>query len=431
MNRALWIAFILLAFAFCSCFTVAAETLQKTKPELVGLSGERLSRIDRALQDWVKEGRIPGAVTLVARHGKIAQVGVYGKQDLATGTPLREDAIFAIMSMTKPITSLAVLMLFEEGKFLLTDPVSKYIPAFANIRVVDPSAQNASGLDDPPTVPAKRPITIAHLLLHTAGLSYGSGAHAAAYRKAGIQDLMAPEHTCKEMTLALAKLPLLFQPGENFEYSLADDVLGYFVEVISGMPFDRFVTERILKPLGMNDTSFYLPEEKKGRIAALYRATGSGLEKLPPNNKDRSRPPEQRFFSGGGGLYSTVHDYARFCQMLLNGGELDGVRMVSRKTVEMMTANGVGDIEPGLREGGNKWGLGGVSVRTKLIYDAAILSNGCYMKTGAYTTIFWIDPSEDMFGIFLTQLQPLDWDLMHLFMVLATQSVADGKPVRP
>ncbi|MFC1574103.1 serine hydrolase domain-containing protein, partial [Candidatus Latescibacterota bacterium] len=214
--------------------------------------------------------------------------------------------------------------------------------------------------------------------------------------------------------------------GENYTYSLSDDVLGYFIEVISGMPFDRFLQERIFTPLGMTDTFFYVPEVKKHRLAALYRGDENGnITKMPPDKKILSKSPEQRFFSGGGGLYSTVHDYARFCQLLINGGELDGVRLVSRKTVEMMSTNGVGDIDPKLREGGDKWGLGGVSVRTKHHTDVGILSPGCYMKTGAYTTHFWVDPSEDMFGIFLIQLQPLNWDMMHLFMVLATQAIVD------
>ena len=176
----------------------------------------------------------------------------------------------------------------------------------------------------------------------------------------------------------------------------------------------------------MNDTFFYVPEGKKHRLAAFYRTTeDGGLEKQPPNKKDLSQPSEQRFFSGGGGLYSTMYDYGRFCQMLLNGGELDGIRLVSRKTIEMMTVNGIGDIDPGIREGGDKWGLGGVSVRTKYHTDVGILSPGCYMKTGAYTTHFWVDPSENMYGIFLIQLQPLNWELMHLYMVLATQTIAD------
>ena len=404
-------------------YAVSAEVLPKTKPEKVGLSGSRIERIDSALTSWVNDGKMAGAVTLIARHGKVAHVGVYGSQDREAGVPMSEDTIFAIMSMTKPVTSLAVLMLYEEGHFLLSDPVSKYIPAFENMRVVLPGYEDS---DDPPTVPAKRPITIRHLLLHTAGLSYGSGAHAQHYRKAGISELQSPEHTIGKMTLAIAKLPLLFHPGDDYRYSLSDDVLGYFVEVISGMPFDRFLNERIFEPLGMSDTSFYVPEEKKHRLAALYRTMNDGsLEKRPPNRKDLSKPSEQCHFSGGGGLYSTVHDYARFCQMLLNGGELDGVRLVSRKTVEMMSVNGIGDIVPDLREGGDKWGLGGMSVRTKYHTDVSILPPGCYMKTGAHTTHFWIDPSEDMFGIFLIQLQPLNWDLMHLYMVLATQAVAD------
>ena len=429
MKKTIRFVLAFLVITSYSTVPITSETLQKTKPENVGLSSDRVARIDRTIQSWVDDGKISGSVTLLARHGKIAHLGVYGLQDRETGTPMSEDTIFAIMSMTKPITSLAVLMLYEEGRFLLNDPVSKYIPAFESMRVIEPQKKGASGNAEQATVPAKSPITIRHLLLHTAGLSYGSGAHAGFYKKAGISDLQAPQHTIEEFTLALAKLPLLFQPGESFEYSLSDDVLGYFVEVISGMPFDRFLKERIFKPLDMNVTFFYVPEEKRNRLAALYRTIGSGsLQKQPPGRKDMAKPSEQRFFSGGGGLYSTARDYARFCQMLLNGGELDGVRLVSPKTVEMMTANGVGDIEPGLREGGDKWGLGGVSVRTKYIDDAAILPPGCYMKTGAYSTVFWVDPSDDMFGIFLTQLQPLNWDLMHYYMVLGTQAVVDGKP---
>jgi len=426
MRTKICLLFLFLFSVFSSFDVVTAEVLSKTNPEKVGLSSNRIEHIETTIKSWIDDEKIAGAVTLLARHGKVAHIGVYGYQDKEAKIPMCEDTIFAIMSMTKPITSLAVLMLYEEGKFLLSDPVSKYIPAFKNMQVILPGYEGLEKPEYPPTLPAKRPITIRHLLLHTAGLSYGYGAHARLYKKAGIQNLMAPESTIKEMTLALAKLPLLFHPGDDYQYSLADDVLGYLVEVISGISFDRFLQERIFKPLNMNDTSFYVPEEKKHRLAAFYRTTeNGGLEKQPPNKKDLSQPSEQRFFSGGGGLYSTVRDYSRFCQMLLNGGEFDGIRLVSRKTIEMMTVNGIGDIDPGLREGGDKWGLGGVSVRTKYHTDVGILSPGCYMKTGAYTTHFWVDPSEDMFGIFLIQLHPLNWDLMHLFMVLATQTIAD------
>jgi CubicO group peptidase (beta-lactamase class C family) len=402
-------------------FTFAAP-LPKVNPDKVGFSGSRIERMDRTLRSWVEEEKIAGAVTLLARHGKIAHIGVYGSQDRESRTPMREDAIFAIASMTKPVTSLAVLMLYEEGKFLLTDPVSKYIPEFANVRVIVPGQEVS---DSPATEPAKSPITVRHLLLHTAGLSYGSGAHAKLYRNAGSGDWSSPERTAKDMTLALAKLPLLFHPGEKYAYSLSDDVLGYFIEVVSGMPLDRFMEERIFQPLGMKDTFFYVPDARKSRVASIYRTIGTGLEKQPLNKKLTVSPSERRFFSGGGGLYSTVQDYARFCQMLLNKGELDGVRLVSRKTVEMMTVNGVGDIDPGLSEGGDKWGLGGVSVRTRYFPDAEILSPGCYMKTGAYSTQFWVDPKEDMFGIFLVQLQPLNLGLIHTFMVLGTQAIGD------
>lgn len=408
---------------FCCGVTIAgAENLPKTKPEKVGLSSDRLGNMDRTVQSWVDDGKISGAIALIARHGKVAKVTAYGMQDKESGTPMSEDAIFRIMSMTKPITSLAVLMLYEEGRFLLTDPISKYIPAFENMRVVVPGYD---GLDDPPTMPAKRPITIRHLLLHTAGLSYGSDAHAPHYRKAGISELRGPEHPDRELVLALAELPLIFHPGDDYRYSLSDDVLGYFVEVITGMPFDQFLAQRIFEPLGMKDTFFYVPDDKMGRLASFYRYTDSRLEKISPTVKEKAPKSQQRHFGGGGGLYSTIADYSLFCQMLLNGGELNGVRLVSRKTVEMLSANGVGDIDPKLPEGGDKWGLGGVSVRTKYYADAGLLSPGCYMKTGAYTTQFWIDPSEDMFGIFMTQLQPLDFDMLHYMMVLSTQAIAD------
>ncbi len=418
VSRLLPVLFSLLLFAP----PVFAEPLPRVNPKSVGLSSSRLDRLDQSFQSWMEKGQVAGAVTLLARHGKIAQVGVYGWQDREAKIPMREDTIFAIMSMTKPVTSLAVMMLYEEGKFLLTDPVSKYIPEFADMRVIIPGSEISA---KPPTEPAKTPITIRHLLLHTAGLSYGSEGHALLYRNAKIAELRNPAHTIRDMTVALAKLPLLYHPGEQYRYSLSDDVLGYFVEVVSGMPFDRFLEERIFRPLQMKDTFFYVPGDKQSRVAAVYRSGPSGLEKLPPSNKLTVPPAERRHFSGGGGLYSTAGDYARFCQMLLNGGELDGVRLVSRKTVELITANGIGDIDPGLREGGDKWGLGGVSVRTAHIPDAAILSPGTYMKSGAYTTQFWVDPAEDMFGIFLIQLQPLDLDLIHRVMVLGTQAIEE------
>ncbi|MFC1508244.1 serine hydrolase domain-containing protein [Candidatus Omnitrophota bacterium] len=425
MNHTIRNFFIVVPFTLSLITAVCAQTLPIAAPEDVGLSNKRLERIGAVMDRLIGENRIAGAVTLVSRRGKIAHLETHGMADKENGKPMSEDTIFALMSMTKPITSLAVLMLYEEGKFLLTDPVSKYIPGFRDMRVVI-QEKDASGSVETSTIPAKQPITIRHLLLHTAGLSYGSGSHAAYYKKAGIRELRAPEHTIEELTIALAKLPLLFHPGENYTYSLSDEVLGYFIEVITGKSFDRFLQERIFKPLGMNDTFFYVPEAKKNRLAALYKCDDSGtITKQPPNKKFLVKPLEQRFFPGGEGLYSTVHDYARFCQMLLNGGILDGVRLVSRKTVEMMTTNGVGDIDPNLPEGGDKWGLGGMSVRTKYHTDVGILSPGCYLKTGAYTTEFWVDPSEEMFGILLIQLQPMSWEILHLCMVLATQAIID------
>jgi CubicO group peptidase (beta-lactamase class C family) len=401
---------------------VCGEALPSGTPESAGFSPERLKNVDTVVNAMIEREMIGGAVTLVARHGKIAHTGAYGFMDRERGIKMRRDSLFRIASMTKPVTSLAVLMLFEEGRFLLTDPVSKYIPEFKNMNVLIPGGDDGQ---EPEIVPAKREITIRHLLSHTAGLAYGwGGTLGEMYAEAGIAELQKPQYPIRELVMALAKLPLGYHPGEEYKYSLSDDVLGYLVEVVSGMKFDRFLEERLFAPLGMNDTVFYLSDEQKTRLAALYNVKGDKLEKSDGIERDHAAPGERLHFAGGRGLYSTVDDYARFCQMLLGGGELDGVRIVSRRTVDIFSTNSVGDIEPNLGEGGDKWGYG-VSVRTKRIADNELISTGSYMKTGAWSTYFWIDPAEDMFGVFMTQIRPMNPETYFLFSTAVMQAVME------
>ena len=383
----------------CTLFVpVWPASLPSAKPEDVGLAADRLGRIQTMIQRYIDRHEIAGAVTLVARRGRVAWVRSQGVMNLESQQPMRDDTMFAIASMTKPITSVAAMMLYEEGHFQLNDPVSKFIPEFKNMNVAMPSAPAAYKL-----VPADRPITIRHLLTHTAGLpnSY-VGLTKPEYDK--ITAARKPEDTVGDFTKQLAKLPLNFQPGTSWEYGPATDVLGYLVEVISGMPLDRYFEEKIFKPLGMNDTYFYAPDEKAARRATIYTpVAGGGIRPMAvPASRGR------KFFSGAGGLSSTAPDYVRFCQMMLNGGQLDGTRLLSRKTVELMTQNHIGptiklwDSLPGER-----FGLG-FSVRTDLGESANLGSVGMFGWGGAFGTIFWIDPKEQMIGILMIQLRPYD-----------------------
>jgi CubicO group peptidase (beta-lactamase class C family) len=396
-------------------------------PEEVGLSSRRLDRIVTVMEDQVKRNRIAGAVTLVARRGKVAHLEAHGMMDIETAKPMQEDALFRIASMTKPVTCVAVMILYEEGRFLLNDPISKYIPEFGNQRVLVPPSSEESSSKPRSTVPADREITIRHLLNHTSGLSYGSGPHAKIYQEAGLQDITSrPGATIGEAVRKLAGLPLLHHPGESFVYSLADDVLGYFVEVVSGMPLDEFLQKRILKPLDMKDTGFYVPREDLPRLATYYRLRAQGgLEKMETSPMETASPDLQTFFSGGQGLYSTASDYARFCQMMLNGGELDGVRLLSRKTVELMTTNSIGDLYSAFRStSGDKYGFG-VGIRTERGQHDEIESIGTYMWDGGTRTRFWVDPSEELIGIFMAQLRTRGWALQQRYRVLVYQAIVD------
>ncbi len=410
-----------------ACIPVFGQGLPSASPESVGLSAQRLERIGVVIQKNIEEGRLAGAVTLVARHGKVAWFKAQGMADKENGRPMPPDAIFRICSMTKPITSTAVMTLYEEGRFLLNDPVSKYLPEFRNMKVL---AKTPSG--ETYTMPANREITIKHLLTHTSGLTYHWNADLGArYRDANVaHGLLQYDGRIGDSIRALAGLPLLFNPGERFEYSLSLDVLGYLVEVLSGMPFDEFLRKRIFEPIGMKDTFFFLPDEKVARLATAYTwYDGKGLNRFPDKpivegtleySADYPFRGPKKLFAGGAGLCSSAADYARFCQMLLNGGQLDGQRLLSRKTVELMTHDQLGKINSDFGFGLG-FGISGVKAPLE-----EIGSPGNYGWGGFFYTEFVIDPKEDMVAIFMAQLHPTGGlNLNQVFKALAYQSIID------
>jgi CubicO group peptidase (beta-lactamase class C family) len=385
-----------------------------------GMSSERLERIERFVDDnYIATGKLSGALIQVWRRGGLALNSVLGLADRERQVPLAEDSIFRIYSMTKPITSVAVMMLVEECKIALDDPVSKYIPAWDKLGV------HAGGfMESFQTRPAARPMLVVDLLRHTSGLTYGFQQNTnvdAAYRKLKIGDL-ATEGTLEEMIEKLATLPLEFSPGEAWNYSVSTDVLGYIVGKVSGMSFEGFLKERIFDPLGMVDTAFYVPEEKVSRFCACYAIGALGSKTTStqgPTLQDDSRtsaylkPPT--FVSGGGGLVSTATDYMRFARMLLQGGELDGVRLLGPKTLALMTANHLpGGLDlPRLSRSmfseATYEGVGfGLGFATTITPASTLIpgSAGDFFWGGAASTFFWVDPAEDLIVLFLTQLLP-------------------------
>ena len=384
----------------------------RAMPEDVGMSTERLARIKPAMQQWVDAGRIPCALTMIAREGKIVHFEKIGMQDVATAKPVEFDTIFRIYSMTKPITSVAVMMLYEEGHFQLNAPVSEFIPAFKDMKVY---ANHGDAIID-----AEREMTIKHLLTHTSGLIYGGDwVHPIndRYREVDFYggDL---SHMAEE----LGKIPLLHQPGDSWNYGMSTDVLGYLVEVVSGMPFAEFLKERILEPLGMVDTDFSVPDEKADRYATLYEPTeAGGIQVL--ENAPVSSGPRSFHHSGGAGLQSTAADYLRFCQMMLNDGELDGERLLGRKTVELITLNHIREDWQPLWRTGCGFGLG-FAVVTDVAETHTLGSIGTYSWGGLASTTFWIDPVEDLIGLFMTQLIG-DNPFHAQFRVLVYQSIVD------
>jgi CubicO group peptidase (beta-lactamase class C family) len=403
-------------------------------PDDVGLSSERLDRIGQAIQKSVDEGRIAGGVSLVARHGKIAYFKAFGMADREASKPMRTDSIFRICSMSKPITTAAVMELYEEGRFTLNEPVSDFIPEFKNMKVLDPPFPQDKTSPPGALVDAKRPITIFELLTHTSGLTYPWNARLGkAYHDAGVgTGLLQQDGSTADSIKKLAALPLLFQPGDAWEYSLSDDVLGYLVERVSGVPFDRFLEERIFKPLGMKDSYFFLPDDKVPRLTAAYAYyPGKGLQLLPggkvfPEGETFSYSSDypyrgpKTYFSGGGGLVSTTEDYYRFCQMMLNDGQLDGKRLLSRKSVELMSMNHTqGKIDD------YGYGLGfGVTSEPRFLTELGSL--GSYYWGGFYYTSFVIDPKEDLVAVFMGQLHPTGGlDLDQKAIRLAYQAIKE------
>jgi CubicO group peptidase (beta-lactamase class C family) len=376
--------------------------MQPVVPESVGLGSERLSHIADLVQGSIDRGEIAGASTLVMRHGQVAYSACQGLADLATRRPLQEDAIFRIWSMTKPIAVVAALMLYEQGRFGLYDPISRYIPSFANSQVLVKVGE--CGVE---TVPAVEGITIKQLMTHTSGLIYPGGEDevarlwAQSYQQLGESQYDTPTG---ELVDFVAGLPLAFQPGTQWRYGFSIDILGRLVEVLTGQTFGQYLEEAIFAPLGMVDTAFWVPPEKLGRLTTQYTCDADGVleaSDVPPNSR-WARPPA--FESGGGGLVSTMHDYARFAQMLLNGGELDGVRILGRKTIALMSSEHLAeDLRSLIGQRGYCFGLG-VRVMCNPSEANIPASAGEYGWAGLASTKFWIDPAEDLIGIIMRQL---------------------------
>ncbi len=428
--------------------------IELTRPETVGLSADRLGRIAARFNRYVDEGKLPGYLALIARRGKAAYLHRYGLRDVEAGLPVEEDTIFRIYSMSKPITSVALLTLYERSRLHLDDPASEYIPGFRELEVFESGDEHSWR-----TVPPEREMTIRDLLTHTSGLTYGHmRAHPidAMYRQRRFFEGAAM--TLADFAAGLSELPLLFSPGTRWSYSVATDVLGYIIEIVSGKSLDQYFADEILAPLGMVDTAFSIAPEKAERFAANYERDGDDFRLIDkPGESAYLRQP--KLPSGGGGLISTASDYLRFAQMLLNKGELDGARVLSRRTVELMTSNhlpggcdlanmgyalysdtrskGVGmglGARHNLRRGGIRtetrhegvgFGLGG-SVLLDPAAAQILASPGEFAWGGAASTFFWIDPREEMTAIFLTQLMPSSsYPIRRELRVLANQAIVE------
>jgi CubicO group peptidase (beta-lactamase class C family) len=408
-----------------------AESFAGTDPEAVGLSTSRLGRLSAALQDGVDRGEIPGAIALIARDGRIAYQQCFGFRDREAKAPMQADAIFRIASMTKPIVSLAVMMLVEEGRIQIGYPASRWLPELADLKVAieDRPTADAIGVA---VEPMRREITVQDLLRHTSGLTYGFMGESPVHRLYMRRDPMNRNLTNAEAIARLAEIPLRFQPGTTWEYSVATDVLGRLVEVVSGQALDAFIAERITGPLGMTDTGFWVPDDKKHRLAQAQVVAATG--KRPVMIDVDSKPKR---LGGGGGLVSTTADYAQFCQMLLNGGELDGTRLISRKTLDWMTADHLNpeivtsdaarerikSMSPGSANG---LGFGlGFGVRVAQGRNVLPGSVGDYFWAGSQGTCFWVDPKERLFAVFMMQAPEEREHYRILMRELVYQAVVD------
>jgi|TARA_B110000444_G_scaffold225829_1_gene229935 CubicO group peptidase (beta-lactamase class C family) len=427
---------------------VSAKEMSSTKPERQGFSSERLAKLTQLMNAKVEDGTMVGGMGMIARNGKIIYSQTYGQADREAGKVMTDDAIYRIYSMSKPITGVALMMLYEEGKFRLNDPIAMYIPEMANLPVAlstggtgvvsDGTTSIAIGSGDESLVgqtrKAKRQPTIRDLMTHTAGLTYGIFGNTEvdqAYRKAGLLGDM----DLKEFVTVLGKLPLQYDPGSQWHYSVSVDVQGYLVEVLSGMKFSEFLEQRIFAPLDMQDTAFKVNEGNKDRLAQLYKpegvtadnyfspATGSGLE-IADAFISAGYIYGGKFESGGGGLVATARDYLRFSQMMLNGGELDGVRILSPKTVDLMTTNHIGDLGLGYGSKGIGFGLD-FAVVLNPGEVGEVSSAGEYNWGGAAGTRFWIDPQEQLIGLFMVQSIPHRTRLADDFKVMTYQALVE------
>lgn len=411
---------------FFSLITLAspAQTFTTGKPEDAGMSTARLSKIDKLIDEHMRNKWIPGAVVFIARNGKIVYHKAYGYADVENKTALKKDNIFRIASQSKAITSLAVMMLWEDGKFGLDDPISRYIPEFKNPKVLTTVNWRDTTYS---TIPAKSEITIRQLLTHTSGLDYaaiGSQEFRAIYAKAGVPSGIGNDNmVLADKMKILGGLPLKHHPGEAYTYGLNIDVLGYLVEIASGMSFDQFLKTKIFQPLGMNDTYFYLPKEKHNRLVSLYDFKDGLISKMTVKAYDNVDPMyptlEGKYFSGGAGLSSTVEDYAKFLQMFLNKGEFNGTRLLSRKTVELMLTS---QVQPPLT---NQMGLG-FGLETDKNDYSDVSSIGSFRWGGAFNTQYWADPKEKLIGIiYMNTYGGPGRNTSDRFKVLTYQAIVD------
>lgn len=421
---------IAVAFAVISCEKSTEQklpTLVVSSPEAAGFSSTRLARLDSGMSDWVKKNWINGSVALIARRGKIVFHKAYGYNDLDTKTPLDKNGIFRIASQTKAITTVAALMLWEEGKFAFDDPISKFIPSFANQQVLATFNPKDTTFT---TVPAKRAVTIRDILTHTSGIGYpaiGTPEANAIYAKNQVTGGVGVKNQkLSDAMTRLGSVPLMFQPGERWMYGVNTDLLGYLIEIWSGKTLEEFFTERIFRPLGMNDTYFNVPQEKASKLVNFFQDSGSGIKKQDKvfgGFLDLNFPLQPHdYFSGGGGLSSTITDYATFLQMLLNGGEYNGTRYLAHNTVRLMTMNQIGDL---FSVGENKFTFG-FSLVTESGSRLAPNQAGTYAWGGVFSTSYWVDPKEEMIVLIYRQIWgPHVADTDKAFKPLVYQAIND------
>ena len=387
-------SFLLLVLLTCAA---GAADLPTAKPESVGMSTQRLGKLKSEMQALVDRNQLPGVVTMVAKDGKVVEFDVAGKRDVESGAPLQKDSIFRIYSMSKPITGVAMMLLFEEGKWQLNDPVSKHIPEFANLKVAKVNPQNGSVTQVAPD----HPMTMRELMSHSGGLTYGVFGSTAVDKMYTDVNVLDRDATLQAMIDKLGKIPLLHQPGERWHYSVSVDVQGYLVEKLSGQPFPEFLKQRIFEPLGMKDTAFYVPADKMNRFVSFYTYDKDRKFVAHPGVPDFSKPPGAP--SGGGGMVSTAMDYMRFCQMLLNGGELDGHRLLSPLSVQLMRSN---VLPASARTMGPGTGFGlDFAVVEDPIAAGGYGGEGTFYWGGYAGTWFWIDPVYNMIVVGMIQIR--------------------------